>query len=364
MTEAREPLGRHITPKYDEARLARQREVIATRLRTRRPRWVLLLGPAVCVVAVVVLLLIRSRANTGNEAVAGTVVEAPAGEPLRMTLLDGSHVVLDPSTRLSLMTLLPKDVRLELKSGAIDLDVPHLEGREFVVTAAGYEVRVLGTHFAVRLRPAEERPALEVEVFRGRVRVTRTGEPADLRVLGAGERWSTTLGTGTNVPPPRAQAPDPTPAPPMTSVTTDAHAPIVLPSAPVPVPTAARVGAKELWSQAEAARASKRFQDEALALDTLRLKHRSDPRAGLAAFELGRLRQDTLHDAAGAADAFADAIVLAPNGPFREDAEARRVEALDAAGRRERCIEARTAFLARYAGGIHRQRVATMCESR
>jgi hypothetical protein len=84
----------------------------------------------------------------------------------------------------------------------------------------------------------------------------------------------------------------------------------------------------------------------------------------LAAFELGRLRQDTLHDPAGAADAFADAIVLAPNGPFREDAEARRVEALDAAGRRERCAEAKAAFLARYAAGIHRQRVSTMCEPR
>lgn len=355
MMDPREPLGRHVTPKLDEARLARQRDAIAARIDSRkRARWLLLLAPVVCAAAVV-LLLLSFRGSRESSATVGTVVQAPSGEPLSMTLLDGSHVVLDPAAQLSLMSLLPRDIRLELNRGGIDLDVTHQEDRAFVVVAAGYEVRVLGTRFAVRLLPAGEEPTLEVKVLRGRVRVTRIGEPADLRVLGAGETWSTALGPISKVDEPPSTLPAVGAEPP----------PSASPSASVAAPPpSARIGAKELWSQAEAARASKRFRDEALALDTLRLRHRSDPRAGLAAFELGRLRQDTLHDPAGAAEAFGDAIVLAPSGPFREDAEARRIEALDTAGRRDQCSEAKAAFLARYPAGIHRQRVSVMCEHR
>ena len=367
MTRTRDPLGSYITPDLNEARLARQRTAIADRLKPRRPRWYLQLAPAVCVAAIV-FLLIRSHGHPVGEVTARTVVEAPSGEPLAMTLLDGSRVTLDPETKLSLMTLLAKDVRLQLDRGGIDLDVSHVKGRQFVVAAAGYEVRVLGTRFAVRFRPTDEGSALEVKVFRGRVRVTRIGEPADLRILGAGETWSTALGIPPGAPAPTASVEEPrsmqTPATGL--ILDDRKTPSVSPSTDVapPAPSPRVVGAKELWSQAERARASRRFRDEAIALDMLRLRHRSDPRAGLAAFELGRLRQDTLHDPGGAAEAFVDAILLAPNGPFREDAEARRVEALETAGRRDQCVEAKAAFLARYPGGIHRERVSARCEPR
>jgi transmembrane sensor len=190
------------------------------------------------------------------------------------------------------------------------------------------------------------------------VRVSRVGDPADVRILGPGEVWSATLGASAAPPPASATEEDANVAVDASSAASAAPSSVAVPSVIAPA------SAKELWAQAEAARASKRFQDEAVALNTLRLRHRSDPRAALAAFELGRLRQDTLHDSVGAAAAFADAIALAPNGPFREDAEARRVEALDSGGRREACIEAKEAFLARYPGGIHRQRVSVMCGGR
>jgi transmembrane sensor len=339
-------LGRHITPEVDEARLARQRSAINERVaaaKGKKARWLWALAPAVCAAVLAVLLL---RPHSSSAVTAGTIVEAPAGTALPMTLLDGSRVVLDPESRLGLMTLLPKEIRLELTHGALQLDVTHVEGREFVVVASGYEVRVLGTLFAVKIGA----DALEVKVTRGRVRVTRIGDPSDLRVLSAGETWSSSLGAKAEAPassePPPEAVPDPAP------------------SATTPSATTPRIGAKELWSQAESARAAKRFQDEATALNSLRLRHRSDPRAGLAAFQLGRLRQDALHDPAGAAEAFADAIALAPNGPFREDAEARRVEALDAAGREALCSEAKSQFLARYPASIHRQRVSGMCQRR
>lgn len=364
MSGSREPLARHIETNVDEARLARQRDAIVRRLKEpRRPRWPLFAAAAA--VGLVVLLLVFFRRHEGAVLeTASTVVEAPSTEPLPLTLLDGSRVVLSPKTRVGLTRLQSNDIRLELTSGELDLDVTHVEHRSFVVTAAGHEVRVLGTHFAVRLHPDERPASLEVAVFRGRVRVTRANAPTeDLRVLGAGETWSTTLvPTVPSVeaaPAPPADAEPPSHPDTATLPADSAPAPSAIPAA-----TAPRPSAKELWAQAETARAARRFQDEAAALNALRLRHRSDSRAGLAAFELGRLRQDTLHDPQGAAEAFADAAALDPKGPFREDADARRVEALDAAGRRDKCLEAKSAFLARYPSSIHRQRVSGMCEPR
>jgi transmembrane sensor len=97
-----------------------------------------------------------------------------------------------------------------------------------------------------------------------------------------------------------------------------------------------------------------------VAFETLRRRFRSDPRAALAAFELGRLRLDSLGDAAGAVEAFDDAIALAPRGPLREDAEARRVEALGIE-RSPQCPSARDAFIARYPGSAHAAVVAERC---
>lgn len=105
-----------------------------------------------------------------------------------------------------------------------------------------------------------------------------------------------------------------------------------------------------------------RPQAAAAALDMLRRRYRRDPRAALAAFELGRLRLDTLGDAPGAVEALADAISLSPRGPLREDAEARRVEAL-AAARSPDCAAARDAFLEHYPRGVHRALIAGQCGS-
>lgn len=71
---------------------------------------------------------------------------------------------------------------------------------------------------------------------------------------------------------------------------------------------------------------------------------------------------DALGDPAGAAEAFGDAIALSPGAPFREDAEARRVEALDALPDKARCERAREAFIARYPAGLHAARVSQRCK--
>ena len=347
-------LSQHAEPRIDEERLARQRAAIVAKVRhrerPRRTRYALLALAAACLVACLVVVL-RPRGAPQTPPLAGTVLETTASA-MPMTLRDGTRVTLDPESKLSLLSPGGNAVRLELARGGVDLDVVHQDDRPFVVAASGHEVHVLGTRFSVRFLTVDRAPSLEVRVERGRVRVTRDADKGYERLLAAGEVWTVALG------PPVPAPVEVEPSPVALDLDLDAT-PAIAPASATRPPV--RPGARELWADAEAARTSRRYQDEARALDQLRLRHRSDARAGLAAFELGRLRQDTLGDPSGAAEAFADAVVLAPGGPFREDAEARRVEALETAGQRRACAEARTAFLARYPSSVHRQRVTTRC---
>jgi FecR-like protein len=354
MTPSPKPLGRHIAPALDEARLERQIAAIVKRGAPRRPVASSLrrqaVAAAVCLVvggsvAWRLTKVTRAEPTEPTLAVAGTTVETRAGGET-ITLADGSRAVLAPKSKLTLMTVRPDIVRVALEEGGVDLDVVHAEGKEFVVVARGYEIRVLGTRFRVRLLEGAGAASLEVEVARGRVRVTHAGKPddADLRVLGAGETWTATLDAERPV---SASAP---------AIEASAD------TAPVPRPAAVGAGgAKELLARAEASRAANDPRGAARLFDALRAHHRSDPRAGLAAFELGRLRLDRLGDPRGAAEALSDALSIAPGAPFREDAQARLVEAYEASGDHARCLDARAGYLARYPRGVHRGTIASRC---
>jgi transmembrane sensor len=342
------PLGRHIPPTLDDARLDRQVAAVATRRsRPRDARRVLTLAvTAACVGAVAFAMIAgvmaaRSRLRVpfredSSAALASTTFEAPAGGET-ITLGDGSRAVLEARSKLRLLTVRPELVRVALERGGVDLDVTHADGKQFVVSARGYEIRVLGTRFNVRMGDTEGAPALEVRVARGRVRVTRESSDAqDVRVLDAGETWST--------------------APTTVSETTSA------PPRPQP-PAKAEAGesARVLLARAEAFRAANDPRAAARLFDALRVRHHGDPRASLAAFELGRLRLDRLDDPRGAAEAFDDALATGPDAPFREDAQARLVEAYDASRDHARCLGARAAYLSRYPRGVHRAKIAARC---
>jgi type V secretory pathway adhesin AidA len=241
------------------------------------------------------------------------------------------------------------------------------------VTAAGHDVTVRGTAFAVKVDSREGTRTLTVEVTRGRVDVTG---PTGLHTLDAGQSWSTRVeaastsnvapaATATAIAAKAEESPAPSavaesePEPGSATATATATATA---AGTTPVAVAPVEGPRELLARATEARSNGHPRDAAIALDTLRKRYRSDARAGLAAFELGRVRMDALNDPGGAAEAFADSIALAPAAPFREDAEARRVEALDALPDRARCERVRDAFLARYPTGLHARQVAQRCK--
>lgn len=343
---------RSALPEVTDARIARQwagtEDRIAARAR-RAWRWPGLVAiAAACAVAVFV---VRTRQTPA--ILVGAVVES-AGEQA-VSLSDGSRVDLAPKSRLHVEALEESRIELSLERGSATFDVRHLASRRFAVKVGAFDVIDEGTRFTIA---TDEGGEVSVAVERGTVRIERrdTAEPA--RFLSAGERWS--AGSSASAAPPvesshRAAAVDSHPS--------GAESPLeALP--PVAPPTSARAQrptAKDLLEAAQRAQREGRIRDAAAAYDRLRRDYANDPRAGLAAFELGRVRLGSLGDARGAAQAFEEAIALSPDAPFREDADARLVEAFDAAGDARRCEAARAAYLARYPKGLHAANVTSRC---
>lgn len=335
------PPGGLPVPHVDAARIARTWAGVEARLddrgRRRRRDRVAAVASSLALAAAVLLAW-----WFGPYRAAAPHVAEQSAPPDVVVLPEGSRVTPVRGARYKLIAATKDTVTIELEAGEIDLDVSHVEGRSFTVRAGGHEATVLGTRFRVR----NEHEIVAVTVERGRVRVS--GPNVD-HILGAGETWSTDARA--RPPPPRSAESAPQPE-------IDALSPAA--------PSSTRPGAdahpaKELFVRALDARRAGRDREAATRLDQLRRTYRSDPRAPLAAYELGRIRLDVLGDPAGAAEAFADAILLSPSAPFREDAEARRVDALEAAGDRGRCEEARAAYLARYPSGIHARRMLQRC---
>jgi TolA-binding protein len=81
-----------------------------------------------------------------------------------------------------------------------------------------------------------------------------------------------------------------------------------------------------LFAAADAARLAGRPADAVAPLTAIFTRHPSDPRAAVAAYQLGRVLAFDLHDRTRAAAAFARAHDLDPNGPLAADAAAHAAE--------------------------------------
>ncbi len=325
--------------------------------------------------ALVALLVFARRipSRTPTLTDSAVLVAGASEEPVRVALPEGSSVELAANTRAKLTSVQPKAIRIDVETGSVDIEATHVAGRTFVVGAGSYEVRVSGTHFRVQRIPGLR---VSVHVDQGVVEVASAGEKP--RRLGAGEQWSApdnpvsvnpSASEGPSsepvAPSPVASAsvpagPQPTASAPTASAPT-ASAIDTAPAAAPAAPKDAKGDPKDLFEEAQRARSEGRTSDAARAFDDVRRTYRKDPHAALAAFELGRLRLDILDDPVGAVEAFHDAIVLGPESPLREDAEARRVEALSRAGDRAGCASARDAYLAHWPSGAYRRTVGLYC---
>jgi transmembrane sensor len=342
------------------ARVARVWALVSSRLDATPSagrRWLVRSVVAAGAVAALALVAVGVQRYRGNvEAVSawqGAALET-AGDAMAVELDDGSRLEIAAHTHVKMTENRPSAVALALSRGRVDLDITPRPDRKFSVVAAGVEVRVTGTRFSVELSSQRR---VEVEVTRGSVEVSWRGAAVPKR-LAAGERWSVDLNQpSVEGTPPIASE---TPAPP--SAPTDVEAPA--PSASHVPREPAVAGARELFDLGNAARRAGDVAGAARAYELLLEHHPRDARAGLAAFELGRLRMDRLGDVHGAIQALQRAVALAPGAGFREDAMARLVDAYASAGATERCRSAQSAYLESYPAGVRASSIARRCGAR
>ncbi len=377
----------YVRPSLSEARVSRMWSTIEAAELARRERRFgrarvgVLLAAAALLTALVVLGVGRLRSSPGA-SMAGLVIDTGAASQ-DVSLPEGSSLRLGPTTRLRIVTAAASEIRLRLERGSVLCDVTHREGRRFTVEAERVEVEVRGTKFEVDAESGPP-PAVAVRVERGAVEV-REGGRTLVAALSQGQSWRSRGldGEGAANEADAEAPPDSDPSPPAASasafappVSASAFAPpasasaLAPPTAPLPSATGAapvRGGAlspKLLFERANAARLAGRNADAAADFDRFGRLFPNDPRAGLAAYELGRIRLGSLGDARGAADAFSKVIKRDKAGagdPFREDAEAGRVEALNNLGDLAACKRARDAFRARYPSSPQAARVAKLC---
>lgn len=378
----------HVRPDLSPARLERQWSAISEdpRLHGRSGAGLkLALGALLTVAcAAVAWVWVVPHPKPVSGPMEGLTLEAPART--EWALPDGTSLALAQSGHVKVTTWNDKRARLELDRGRAELHVSKLAGRSFTVSAAGVDVTVKGTRFSVELKDSPR--AVAVKVTEGRVEVTR-GDA--LHVLGPGDAWEEPIV--------EAAAADDAALDEGEDDEVDEVVPEAVASDAGAHHRPKRAGGKDararklahlihqrklkeayqllgpagfsaevqraepqrLFELAEVARFNDHPNEEADALDALRRRFPKDGLAGLAAFELGRLRMDRLSDAKGAVEALRSAITLAPSAPFREDAEARLVQALEATGDLKACAAARDAYLKDHAAGVHVDVVRKRC---
>ena len=326
--------AQYMEPDVPEERADRLWEGIVRGSARRARRPVRALGLAAGLVAAALALFVLVKPSPSQHVplplpsapnLAGRVFDGE-DRSQQLVLPDGSTVLIEAATRLVIVEASEASVHLRLDRGRITCDVTPRPERSFVVLAGENEVTVKGTRFSVGAHEADDAGAsLEVHVERG---VVEVGDGHGVRVaeLRAGETWMKDAPGEVS-----RNVADPWPS-----------------AAPSPPPrTPAPETAQMLFRRADATHSAGQLEEAAALFDQLRRRFPSDSHAGLAAFEAGRLRLDSLNDPRGAADSFAFAMGHTV-GAFREDAEGNRVEALARAGDLAACRAARDAFVKRY----------------
>jgi hypothetical protein len=339
-------LSPHFRSQADEARVARVWAAVDHRLQRRkrlRPWW---RGALYVAAATAIALLIQFRSE---------LVHTPpsaSATPQLLELPDGSRVEHAPEDRIAIEAVTATRVELRMTHGRARFRVAPNRERSFLTHAAGYTIRVVGTEFVVDLGPA----GLRVEVARGVVEVRRD-QGADVWRVRAGETWSSSLPAPEQSKPAASPAPAAPAPPPRNPEPQTAHA-AHTESTRTPHAHGQNAEAAALFQRAQDARAAGSPAETARLLDELLRRFPGDARAGLAAFQLGRLRLDS-GDAKGALEALDRA--QNAGSSFQEQVAARRVQAFEQLGDTAACRSARMAFLRDYPGGSFAEVVRRRC---
>ncbi|HEV7558596.1 MAG TPA: hypothetical protein VGO00_24165 [Kofleriaceae bacterium] len=359
-TSAQDDLDGQLTRVRDRHRARGRRRVIAGALATA----------AIGVVAVVINM-VGDATSDGHRDVASTgradhidlpvhTITPPlvAGTgPSELALGDGSVVTpLAADSKLLARTVDGNEVRVELVRGSARFEVPDHDGRRFVA-AIGGSVGASGVTVETRdgaFRIVIDQQQVIVMAERGRLVVAgnrdrRVVEPGDVMTFVLPAPADTTAK-------PRPSPPGPSPSRPSIAVSASWQE------------LAARGDYAAAWTELAATRTTIDVMVDLMAAgDVSRLSghpeaavtflsravslHPDDPRGPLASFTLGRVHLEDLGAPRDAAQAFARAYALGPDGPLAEDALAREVEAWSRAGETDLAHARAVTYAQRYPAG-------------
>jgi FecR protein len=361
----------YMVPSPGNARVDAQWERIAEQLPvrpgSRRSTLALLFGLAAVSVAALVWWQVPPR--TTDSVWEGSVVSSDDA-PVNMTLAEGTLIELEPRSEVSLMHSSARAVQVSLTDGSARFEVAKRRSRRFSVQLGAVEVLVTGTQFRVARTAVAGGDRVRVDVEEGSVEVHRKG--VGVVLLEAGDHWSAFVAQqDQDVEESDGESGEDEPA-------IDSSASSAMDEGEGESPDEARGAqgrrgsrrararaqaraAEELFGQANVARRAGRVAEAAKLYGDLVSRYARDRRAALAAFELGRLRMDSLGDVRGAIEALDRALKLDARRAFAEDALARLVLAHEALGDRPACLRARDRYLSRYAEGVHAQHVGLRC---
>jgi transmembrane sensor len=278
----------------------------------------------------------------------------------RLVLSEGSQIRLAPHTEVFVAKHEAKALELDLKDGAVVCDVAPVPGRRFVIRAGDVKVMVVGTRFSISSRTHLQAREVSVAVERGIVEVHAGSR---VKRLAAGQRWVNTHPVASTEADDRVAIEAIHPA---AAAREHSSSPLARPTANGSASTAESpetADARKVLERANRAQRAGDTRAAASAYEELLRRYPKDGRAGIAAFELGRLRMDQLGDTAGAITALTRA-TSSTGGSVREDAMARLVRAYAATGALNQCQRARQDYERSYPEGLHRAEVRAACGPR
>ncbi len=372
-------------------RRARTQLLLSARGRTlehkpaRRSLGSLLWAPvALAVAAAIVLMVLRSREMpltfeiaSGVPGQLGAPVQAPSASRLTLRFSDGTALALTPGSKARVDEVGAQGAGVVLEDGALDATVVHRDESRWLVYAGPYRVLVTGTRFELRWDAGQR--AFALALHEGAVTVFGPSLGASGKQVLPRE----TLRFRAETPSLDSSAPESPASEPSPALGSERPAaPSLSPSISAALPAPAQVSWKSLalagnyaaaFSAAEAEgfgsicrRASS--GDLLLLGNTARLAKKSaeaeqaflaaraartgaSHQRAMAAFQLGRLAQDTRGDHARGAAWFETYLSEAPAGPLSREAAGRVVEAQHRAGNVAAARLAARRYLDHYPGG-------------
>lgn len=340
-------------PAWNEARaravLLRVKQARAPRLKAAR--WLpFVMAPAVAAVLVWLAFVAKGPAM-----------------PTTLVMHDGSRALpLTPLTRLHLVGDEASSALLDLEEGHGRFEVVPNRARRFRVVAGAYSVEALGTVFTVNRLPAG---GVHVAVLIGHVMVRWPGGAHELW-QGQEQRFPLALAPVAAAAPTPARLEQTTESPSLPEPTPHAHKATRTTSHVVDWRQLARQKSftrafeamrasgvqavrdvpQELLLAADVARRAGHPEVASAHLTRILQAHRSDPRASVAAFTLGRVYAQQGQSPA-AAETFESAFALEPKGALAEDALARAAFAWKASGNQARLRAAVASYLQHFPKG-------------